>query len=169
VECLNLKRRFGQRSRVTYKESYRAEHGPAARVEDPWLMIIPCKYGHLFPWDTTTLAASVDGHPSVAGRLRRLPCCRVHQDGDFGELTVLFNADDFPKVAQIMRPRRRRQARLTREQRQEIGRRLREGRKRASHPVAQGQSTADRGGSKAQGDAETRPATTAPVWRLSYT
>jgi hypothetical protein len=38
-----------------------------------------------------------------------LRCCRVHQDGDFGELTVVFNVADLPKLARIMRPRRRRQ------------------------------------------------------------
>jgi hypothetical protein len=107
-KCINLKQRYGDLYRVTYEESYRGQYGPHARVEDPWLMIIPCKYGHLYPFGGTTLAASVDGHPNVAGMLRRLPCCRVHQDGDFGELTVVFDVVDFPKVAEIMKPRRRR-------------------------------------------------------------
>jgi hypothetical protein len=71
-------------------------------------MIVPCRYGHIFPHGGNTLAASVDGYPKVAGVLRRLPCCRVHQNGDDGELTVLFEVGDFAKVAKIMRPRRRR-------------------------------------------------------------
>ena len=54
------------------------------------------------------LAGSVDGHPKMAKRLRRLTCCRVHQDADDG-LTVLFHVDDFDRVARIMRPRLRRQ------------------------------------------------------------
>ena len=104
MDVINLKKQFGRRYRVTYEESYHAEHGPNARVEYPWLMIIPCKYGQLYPWDESTLAASVDGYPKVAGQFRRLKCCRVHQDGDFGELTVLFDIADFAKVARIMRP-----------------------------------------------------------------
>jgi hypothetical protein len=107
--CINLKERFGRRYRVSYEESYHAERGDGARAADPWLMIVPCRYGHVFPHGGTMLAASIDGHPNVAGVLRRLPCCRVHQDGDNGELTVLFDVADFAKVARIMRPRRRRQ------------------------------------------------------------
>ena len=107
--CINLKERFGRRYRVTYEESYQADRGAGARAADPWLMIVPCRYGHVFPHGGDTLAASVDGHPNVAGVLRRLPCCRVHQDGDFGEVTVLFDVADFAKVARIVRPRRRRQ------------------------------------------------------------
>ncbi len=107
--CINLKNRFGGRYRVVYEESFRADRGVRTRLEDPWLMIVPCRYGHIFPHDGSLLAASVDGHPNVAGVLRRLRCCRFHQDGDFGELTVLFNLVDFDKVAAIMRPRCRRQ------------------------------------------------------------
>ncbi len=109
TQCINLKEHFGRKFRVEYEESYRAEYGADARTEAPWLMIVPCRYGHLFPHGGRLLAASVDGHPNVAGVLRRLKCCRVHQDGDDGELTVLFDVDDFAKVAKIMRPRRRRQ------------------------------------------------------------
>ena len=109
LACINLKERFGRRYRVTYEESYRADRGDSARAADPWLMIVPCRYGHIFPHGGNMLAASVDGHPNVAGVLRRLPCCRVHQDGDFGEVTIVFDVGDFAKVARIIRPRRRRQ------------------------------------------------------------
>jgi hypothetical protein len=107
--CVNLKERFGGRFKVRSEESYRADRGDGARAEDPWMMILPCGYGHIFPHSGSLLAASVDGHSNVAGMLRRLPCCRVHQDGDFGELTVLFDVADLAEVAKIMRPRRRRQ------------------------------------------------------------
>jgi hypothetical protein len=107
--CINLKELFGRQYRVTYEESYRADRGDGARAADPWLMIVHGRYGHIYPFGGNLLAASVDGHPNVAGLLRRLPCCRIHQDGDFGELTVLFEVGDFAKVAKIIRPRRRRQ------------------------------------------------------------
>ncbi len=106
---INLRRRFGQRYKVQFEESYFAEHGQNARVEDPVLMVIACRFGHIYPNGGDVLAGSIDGHPKMATRMRRLPCCRVHQDGDDGELTVLFNVADFDRVARIMRPRRRRQ------------------------------------------------------------
>jgi hypothetical protein len=108
-KCTNLKAIFGHRHRVAYEESYRADRGDGARATDPWLQIIPCRYGHIFPHGGNLLAASVDGHPNVAGVLRKLPCCRVHHDGDFGELTVVFDVDHFDDVAAVIQPRRRRQ------------------------------------------------------------
>jgi len=109
MNCINLQKRFGRRYRVAYEESYYAEFGSRITREVPELMILLCRYGHIYPAGGTMLAASVDGHPNVAGRLRRLKCCRPHQDGDFGELTVLFDVADFAEIAKIMRPRRRRQ------------------------------------------------------------
>jgi hypothetical protein len=41
--------------------------------------------------------------------LKALPCVRVHQDGDL-ETTVVFDVRDFARVAEVMRPRRRRPA-----------------------------------------------------------
>lgn len=142
MNCINLEKRFGRRYRVDHEESWYAE---GRRVACPELMILLCKYGHIYPWGGTGLAASVDGFPKVAGRLRRLECVEVVQDGDFGELTVTFDVDDFRKVAKVMRPRRRQQVSLTPKQRQEIGRRLREGKKRAAGPIARRQYSGLRG------------------------
>jgi len=72
------------------------------------MVIIPCRFGHIYPHGDDMLAASVDGHPNVAGVLRRLSCCLIHQDGDDGELTAVFDVADFDRVAQVMKPRRRR-------------------------------------------------------------
>lgn len=105
--CANLKERFGKRYRVTYEESYRAQRGPRAWADDPWLMILPCQFGHIFPHGGDMLAASTDRAGGTARKLRALPGMIVHQDGDDG-LTVLFHAGRFDEVAAIMRPRRRR-------------------------------------------------------------
>ena len=107
--CIDLKARFGRRYRVRYEESYRADKGAAARAPDPWLLTILCRNGHIFPHGGETLAASTDTRrgPAVAA-LRRLGCCRVHQDGSDG-VTFLFDVADFAAVAAIMQPRRRRQ------------------------------------------------------------
>jgi hypothetical protein len=102
--CLDLAACLGHRYLIRYEESYLVQK---IQADAPWLKIIPCRYGHIFPHGGTVLAASVDGRPKIAGTLRRLPCCRVHQDGDFGELTVIFDFVDFDQVAKIMRPHRR--------------------------------------------------------------
>lgn len=114
-ECIDLREHFGHKYRVVREESYRAQYGPCARVHDLWLWIIPCRYGHIYPFGRDQLAASVDGFPRVAERLRRLPVGQIHQDGDRGELTVVFTLEGFPAVAKIIRPRRRRH--LSRDQR----------------------------------------------------
>ncbi len=41
-------------------------------------MVVGCKWDEIYPADGTMLAASVGGYPKVAGRLRRMKCCRVH-------------------------------------------------------------------------------------------
>jgi hypothetical protein len=127
MQCVNLRERFGKRYRVRHEESWHAE---GRRVACPELMILLCKYGHVYPWGGRMLAASVDGYPKIAGRLRRLGCVEVAQDGDFGELTVIFDVADFVKVAKVMRPRRRRQ--MTPEQRAELVARLRQSRQSAA-------------------------------------
>ena len=69
------------------------------------------------------MAASVDGHPNVVGAMRRLSYLTLHQDGDCGEATFLFDAADFTKVAKLMRPYRR--PRLSAEQRARLAERVR--------------------------------------------
>jgi len=131
-ECVNLRERFGRRFKVVYEEAHRAEYGPNARTEDPWLMILLCEHGHVFPHGDDQLAAFTDG-PVIAKKLARLVCCEVWQEGD-QELTVLFDVADFDAVAQILKPRRRR--RLTPAQRQAASERLKQFRFSASHARA---------------------------------
>ena len=47
MDCINLKERFGDRFKVAYEESYYAQHGPNARVEDPVYMILLCRHGDI--------------------------------------------------------------------------------------------------------------------------
>jgi len=107
--CINLRERYGQIYRINYEESRNAQYGPMARTQDPWLQQMLCKCGVIYPHGGDRLAASVDGHRRVASRLRRLSCVDIHQDGGFGELTVLFHVQEFAKIAEVMHPRRRRQ------------------------------------------------------------
>ena len=119
--CIDLKARFGRRYRVEYEESYYAEHGAGARVDDPWLMVIPCENGHICPWGGSTLAACTKAAGSVASRLKALSFTTVAQDGSDGA-NVLFDVEHFDVVAKIMKPRRRR--RLSPEARHAAGERL---------------------------------------------
>ena len=107
MQCVNLKERFGERYRVEYEESYYAEYGANPRTDDPWLMIIPCRNGHICPWGDDLLAACTNTANKVAAKLKRLPFTTVAQDGDDGA-NILFPAKHFNAVAKIMRPRRRR-------------------------------------------------------------
>ena len=108
-KCVNLRRRFGDRYRIEFEDAYYAIAGERTKADKVWYQVIPCKWGTIYPYGDDILAAEVDGHPRIANRLRDQPFCRVHQDGDFGELTVLFHVNDIRKVAKIMRARRKRQ------------------------------------------------------------
>jgi hypothetical protein len=121
MNCVNLRERFGRRYRVEHEESYYAQYGPRARTDDPWLQIIPCRAGHIYPWGHSTLAASTDGLGPTARKLAALAFTTVHQDGSDG-VTVLFPVERFPDVAALMHPKRRR--RMTEEQREAAVERL---------------------------------------------
>ena len=114
-KCVNLKRRFGDLYRVEFEESYVADHGDGARVENPWLTIIPCQRGHIYPHSHNQLGASTDRCGKITNQLKRLAFIEVVQDGEDG-VNVIFEVSDFEKVAEIMKPRRRR--RQTPQQRQ---------------------------------------------------
>ena len=105
---IDLQASFGTQFKVGYEESYYGECGDRARTPDPWLMILMCQHGHVYPHGGTKLAASTNRRGAVARALAKLPCCNVHQDSDDG-VTVLFDVADFPQVATLLKPRRKRQ------------------------------------------------------------
>ena len=107
MDCVNLKREFGETYRVRYEESYYAEYGPTARKEDPWLMVIPCRNGCICPAGGRDLVACTNHLGPVANLLKALPFARMVQDGDDGS-NVVFDVDHFEEVARIMKPRKRR-------------------------------------------------------------
>jgi hypothetical protein len=120
--CIDLKERFGQQYQVTYEESYEADRGRRARGHDPWLLIMPCRFGHIYPQGGELLAASTNHRGPVANQLSSLPCVSMLQDGDDG-VSIVFHVDDFAEVARLMKPRKRR--RLSSEKRAEQSERLR--------------------------------------------
>jgi hypothetical protein len=137
VTPIDLKARFGKRYRITLDPAHAAEYGEGSRKDDPWLITIHCRYGHIYPYGGELLGASTERRGPVARRLADLSCVRVVQDGDDG-VNVVFHVDDFNTVARNLKPRRRRQ--LTPEQIAERTDRLRKYRfppasKRSSEPL----------------------------------
>ena len=105
--CVNLRAQFGKWYRVTYEDSYHQERAEFRSEEEPWLQIIPCRLGHIFPWGGHWLGASLDGHRKIATRMKKKKFLEVVQQGDDDGTTFRFHMDDFARVAKIMRPHRR--------------------------------------------------------------
>lgn len=101
--CIDLQQRYRSKYRIRHEDD-RETRLP----HDPWLLVIDCQHdGEIYPHGGDMLGAATGGRGSVAKRLAALPCVRVVQDGSDG-INVIFDVDDFPAVAAVMKPRRRR-------------------------------------------------------------
>ncbi len=103
-KVVNLRQKFGQRYRIQFDPAYEAEHGKRGRSDDPWLQVIPCHRGEIYPLVDEYLVASTRASGSIANRLRSLSCCSILRDGDDG-VDVKFHNDDYRKVFNLMSPR----------------------------------------------------------------
>jgi hypothetical protein len=121
-KCINLKEQFGKRYKVVFEESDGEEKPEFRAAEAPWLMLIPCDRGHIYPVGGTKLAAFLEPGPR-AKQLGRLPRVKVYTDGDDG-ITVRFDVSDLPKIAKVMHARRRSQRKYTEEEKQALRDRL---------------------------------------------
>lgn len=116
--CLNLRSLFGREYKIRHEESYRAERPEFRKEEEPWLQIIPCRHGHIYPHGGNLLGWSAARAGSINEQVKRLPFVTVSQDGSDGA-NVLFEVRHFNQVAAIVQPRRRPPKRtMTPEQRQ---------------------------------------------------
>ncbi len=123
MDCIDLKERLGERYRVRLdREGYMAEPELHRTAEKPWHYTVACQNGEIYPHGGELLGASTIRHGIIAKRLAELDCVTVTQDGEDG-INVTFHVDDFDKVAEVMKPRKRR--RLSPEQRQLAAERLR--------------------------------------------
>ncbi len=119
--CVNVRDCFGSRYRIGFDPAYDARGKHRANL-DPWMMTVPCRGGVvIYPHGGSTLAAEVDRHPGVARRLGAIPSVTLHQDGD-REKTFVFDVTLFDRVAEVVRPRKRR--RLSEGQRRAAAERL---------------------------------------------
>jgi hypothetical protein len=119
--CLNLLERFGDRFQIGWDQACDPGHVPADR-RDPWMMEVRCRFGiTIYPFGGSRLAVEVNGHRNIARQLRDLPGATLHQDGD-GEQTFVFDLAEFDRVAEIVKPHRRRL--WTEDERRAVGKRL---------------------------------------------
>lgn len=115
MESINLKELYG--------DKYKIGHDPAAELEpngrkDPWLFIIPCRYGHIYPYSDKLLAVWAEGRIIRQRIRRRFPKLENPNWGDDGEAIFLFPVVMFDGIAEIVKPKRKRQ--LSREHREKL-------------------------------------------------
>jgi hypothetical protein len=104
-DCLNLMELFGSRYTVRFDPAYDAWHRPADCL-DPWAMLLRSRFGVIFPHGRHVLAVEAE-RPSIRKQLDSMDCCRRYLDGErFG--CWLFHLRDFERVAQVIRPARKR-------------------------------------------------------------
>ena len=74
------------------------------------MMQIPCQGRGvtIYPRGGDMLAVEVDRRPGIVAKLNAIEGLRLHQDGDT-ETTFLFHVGLFEQVAEVVRPRRKRQ------------------------------------------------------------
>ncbi len=110
-QCVDLKATFGNRYRYEWDAAYWAERSVFRAVEAPWLTIIPCKFGKIYPHGGRKLAAYCNAGGAKRKELETLPSVQVVQGGgaDCPEVIVTFDVAEIEQMAQVLKPRRPRQ------------------------------------------------------------
>ena len=106
MECVHLLAQCGTRYRIAFDPAYSPRHVPRSML-DPWYMLIPGKFGTIYPTGGDLLRVDIDHHPSRFRKIAALPGCVLVQDGDH-EKTLEFHVDLLDQVASIVKSRRRR-------------------------------------------------------------
>jgi hypothetical protein len=94
---------------ATFGDKYRIIRDPAStlRNSDPWYWVIPCRFGEIYPFGGDLLCVWIVGSRRSALAERLVPQLRRHQIGE-GETIFLFPLTLFDRVAELVRPRRKR-------------------------------------------------------------
>jgi len=110
AQCVDLRASFPGRFRFAYDEAYQAERSDLRKVEAPWLTLIPCKAGRVFPWGGRRLAAYCKAGAAKRRELEAVPGVSAVQGGQgYPEIMVTFDVDRIEAVAAVLgarRPRR---------------------------------------------------------------
>ncbi len=116
MKPINLKALFGHTYRISHDPA--AYHEPGGR-KDPWLYVIRCRKGEIYPHSDKLLALWWESSVRLD---QKCPVLTLHLDGD-DEKVYLFASEHFDEVAKVCHPKRKR--RLTPSQRQKAIQRLR--------------------------------------------
>jgi hypothetical protein len=108
--CVDLRVTFGRQFRYVWDEAYAAERPDFRAREAPWLTVIPCRYGRIFPWGGRLLAAYCPAGSAKRCELAKVEGTRVVQGAVVGcpEVVVTFDVERTEEVAAILQARRRR-------------------------------------------------------------
>ena len=98
MKPIDLEVEFGRRWRIELDE---AANG---RRNDPWLLTIPCRNGHLFPAGPDLIGAATNRAGAIVRKLRAIPGVVVEADGTDGA-NVVFTRAALRHVARVMKPR----------------------------------------------------------------
>ncbi len=104
-ECVNLLEMFGETYKIEYDPAYSAFNVPKVK-RDPWMMVIPCYNGCIFPHGGTLLCWELEGAKFCVHKAKTNPLFTIHQVGDQSG-AFLFDVKDFKAVVPLARPRRR--------------------------------------------------------------
>jgi hypothetical protein len=95
--------------RALFGDRFQIGHDPAAETaaerNDPWMMMLPCENGVIYPHGANRLA--VECKTKTAHKLMAISAITVQQHGDT-ECTLLFNLAMADQVFGIVKPRKRR-------------------------------------------------------------
>lgn len=106
--CIDLSTIAAERHWRLGRDPADAAERPGRRLaSDPWYHVIKCQRGELYPFSAAEIVAEATSNPTF-NRLAGLPGVRVHQNADQGG-AVRFPIAMLDQVAEIMRPRRKRQ------------------------------------------------------------
>src|SRR5262245_13801374 len=87
---IDLRKIAGKRYRLEYEPSHKG------RADDAWLLVIPCRYGHIYPHGSKLsklLGVATDSR-TIGLRLAKLPRVEVWQEGSDG-MNLVFPPELF--------------------------------------------------------------------------
>ena len=105
VKCIDLKKMYGKRFKISLDDA--AQYEVNGR-NDPWMFMIPCKYGHIYPISDEYLGFYCESKNIKTRICREQPDIELVQDADV-EGVFKFPPQKMEVIAKYARPKRKRQ------------------------------------------------------------
>jgi hypothetical protein len=115
LDCPDLRRLFGDHYKIGCDTAQSVGRG--SRLDDPWLLVVRCRWGHVYVHGRDRLGVATNTRGNAARQISSIPGVRVLQDADDG-INAVFPVELFERVAAIVKPLRRR--RLSPENRERL-------------------------------------------------